>query len=159
MVNVEHDPYPIRKVLFPVDFSDCSRRVLPYARQIAERHEAELYMLYVARDLGYFAGLHVSGDAISGFVKEVENAGKKMIEQLCNEELPGYPKLVPKVVVGEPGAEIVKMIEEEGIDLVVMGTHGRKGLDRALVGSVAEHVIKFSTAPVMTINPFRVKQG
>lgn len=157
MVNVKRDLYPIRKILYPLDFSDCSRRVLPYARSIAEKYDAALYVLYVARDLGYFAGLHVSSVTIGDFIKEVEDAGKKLIEQVCKEELSGYPRLNPKVVVGEPGAEIVKMIEQEGIDLVVMGTHGRKGIDRALVGSVAEHVVKFSSAPVLTVNPYRTK--
>ena len=51
----------------------------------------------------------------------------------------------------------MKFANEEGIDLIIMGTHGRKGLDRTLMGSVADHVIKNAAVPVMTINPFRPK--
>jgi len=59
------------------------------------------------------------------------------------------------VVQGDPAEEILKYVESEKVDLVIMGTHGRKGLDRILFGSVANEVVKRSPAPVLTINPYR----
>jgi nucleotide-binding universal stress UspA family protein len=60
------------------------------------------------------------------------------------------------VALGEPGQEIVKTVEKENIDLVVMGTHGRKGLQQTLFGTVAHYVVMHSKAPVLIVNPYRV---
>jgi len=62
-----------------------------------------------------------------------------------------------KVVAGDPSEEILRYIQEEGIDLVVMGTHGRKGLDKVIFGSVAERVVKSAPVPVMVVNPFTAR--
>jgi nucleotide-binding universal stress UspA family protein len=59
----------------------------------------------------------------------------------------------PKVVTGYASDEILNFVEQEGVDLVVMGTHGRKGIDRILFGSVAEKVVKGAKVPVLTIRP------
>ena len=61
-----------------------------------------------------------------------------------------------KVIVGDAAEEIVNYAKDEGINLIVMGTHGRKGLDRILFGSVAERVIKTASVPVLSVNPYRV---
>jgi nucleotide-binding universal stress UspA family protein len=61
------------------------------------------------------------------------------------------------VVAGDPSEEILNYIGTHGIDLVVMGTHGRKGLDKVIFGSVAERVVKSSPVPVMVVNPFKVE--
>jgi nucleotide-binding universal stress UspA family protein len=60
-------------------------------------------------------------------------------------------------MIGDAGEEIVRTAEKEGIDLIVMGTHGRKGLDRTLFGSVAGFVVKHSSVPVLTVNPYRLR--
>ena len=77
------------------------------------------------------------------------------MEAFCDKQLSDFPNYESKVVTGDPAEEIVKFADEQGIDLIVMGTHGRKGLDRTLMGSVADHVIKNASAPVFTINPLR----
>jgi len=66
-----------------------------------------------------------------------------------------FPNHEAKVVSGNPADEILRFSDKQGIDLIVMGTHGRKGLDRTLMGSVAEHVTKNAASPVLTVNPFR----
>ncbi|MBW2707880.1 MAG: universal stress protein [Deltaproteobacteria bacterium] len=62
-----------------------------------------------------------------------------------------------KIAYGDPTQEILKAIDSEGIDMVVMGTHGRKGLDNVLFGSVARNVVRRSPVPVLTVNPYKVK--
>lgn len=79
------------------------------------------------------------------------------MEAFCDTHLRGFPDYETKVVVGNPAEEILKYADEQGIDLITMGTHGRKGLKRTLMGSVAEHVIKHAAVPVMTANPLRPK--
>ena len=148
----------IKRILYPIDFSECSYRVLPYVLTMAEKCGAEVYLLYVARDLRYFGGFHVPNTSISGFVEEVTEAAEKMMDKVCTEDLQPCPKFQRKVVVGDPGEEIVRAVEDEQIDLVIMGTHGRKGLDRTLFGSVAEHVVKNAAAPVLSINPYKIRK-
>jgi nucleotide-binding universal stress UspA family protein len=148
----------IKRILYPIDFSECSYEVLPYALSLAEKYDATIYLLYVARDLGHFAGFHVPHSSISLFTKELLEASEKMMDQVCDERLDRCPNFQRKVMVGDAGEEIVRMADTEKIDLIVMGTHGRKGLDRTLFGSVARYVVQHSSAPVLTVNPYRLKE-
>jgi len=80
-----------------------------------------------------------------------------MMDKFCDKHLLDCPNLRRRVAVGEPGEEIVKTVEKENIDLVVMGTHGRRGLEHTLFGTVAKYVVMHSTAPVLIVNPYRVE--
>ena len=148
----------IKRILYPIDFSECSYDIMPYVLSMAEKFEATVYLLYVARDLRHFAGFHVPHTSISSFTKELVEGSERLMDQVCNDYFARCPNFQRKVVIGDPGEEIVRTAEEEGIDLIVMGTHGRKGLDRTLFGSVAAFVVKHSSVPVLTVNPYRLKQ-
>ena len=148
----------IKRILYPIDFSQCSYDVLPYVLSMAEKFEATVYLLYVARDLRHFAGFHVPHTSISSFTKELVEGSERMMDRVCKNYLDRCPNFQRKVVIGDAGEEIVRTVEEEGIDLIVMGTHGRKGLDRTLFGSVAGYVVKHSSVPVLTVNPYRLRQ-
>lgn len=67
------------------------------------------------------------------------------------------PNFQKKIVSGDPAGEILKTIESDGIDMVIMGTHGRKGLEHTIFGSVAENVVKKSPVPVLVVNPYTIK--
>ena len=69
----------------------------------------------------------------------------------------GCPNFERRILSGDPAAEILKTIDSEAVDLVVMGTHGYKGLEQAIFGSVARKVVKNSPVPVLTINPYKLK--
>jgi nucleotide-binding universal stress UspA family protein len=147
----------IKRILYPIDFSECSYDVLPYVLSIAEKFGATIHLLYVARDLRHFAGFHVPHTSISLFTKELVDASERMMDQVCKDHLDRCPRFERKVMIGDAGEEIVRTAEKEGIDLIVMGTHGRKGLDRTLFGSVAGFVVKHSSVPVLTVNPYRLR--
>jgi nucleotide-binding universal stress UspA family protein len=147
----------IKRILYPIDFSECSYDVLPYVLSIAEKYGATIHLLYVARDLRHFAGFHVPHTSISLFTKELVDASERMMDQVCKDHLDRCPRFERKVMIGDAGEEIVRTAEKEGIDLIVMGTHGRKGLDRTLFGSVAGFVVKHSSVPVLTVNPYRLR--
>jgi nucleotide-binding universal stress UspA family protein len=87
---------------------------------------------------------------------EITASSEKMMEKVCLEDLQGCPFFVKKIVVGDAANEIIAYAQEEKIDLIIMGTHGRKGLEKALFGSVADRVVKNSPVPVLTINPYKV---
>ena len=148
----------IKRILYPIDFSECSYDVVPYVLSIAEKYGATIYLLYVARDMRHFAGFHVPHTSISLFTKELVEGSERMMDQVCKDHFDRYPNFQRKVVIGDAGEEIVRTAEREGIDLIIMGTHGRKGLDRTLFGSVAGYVVKHSSVPVLTVNPYRLRQ-
>ena len=144
-------------ILFPIDFSECSKKVFPYARDLAKNLDAKLYLLFVAHDISYLTTIEVSRDTLMNTVAEIARAGEEQIQAFCDKELSDFPNHEGKVVTGNPAEKIVEFVGEKGIDMIVMGTHGRTGLDRTLMGSVADHVIKNAPVPVVTINPYRLK--
>jgi len=135
----------IKRILFPIDFSECSYDVAPYVLSISEKFEATVYLLYVARDLRHFAGFHVPHTSISLFTKELLEGSERLMDKVCNDYFDRCPNFQRKVVIGDPGEEILRTAEEEG-------------LDRTLFGSVAGYVVKHSSVPVLTVNPYRLRQ-
>ena len=146
-----------KQILFPIDFSECSEKVFPFALEMAQKFDAKLHLLFVARDISYLTMLAIPRDRLMNTSTEIASAGENQMKAFCDKQLSGFPNHETKVVIGDPAEEIVKFADEQGIDMIVMATHGRKGLDRTLMGSVADHVIKNAAMPVLTINPFRLK--
>jgi nucleotide-binding universal stress UspA family protein len=147
----------IKRVLFPVDFTENSSKILPYALTVSEKFGATIYLLHVVEDFSkWTGGFYIPSVPLDLYRKEALSAAEKTIERIV-EQLHGYLQFEKKIVFGDPIQEILKTIESEAIDLVVMGTHGRKGLEHVFFGSVAENVVKRSAAPVLTINPYKTK--
>ena len=150
----------IKKILFPIDLTENSSKILPYVLSMSEKYNAMIYLLHVIEDvrLGYKVYFsHVTHPSLSVFQKEVVGIAGKAIERVCEEQLQGCPNFQKRIVSGDPVAEILKTIEGENIDLVVMGTHGRKGLEHVIFGSVAENVVKKSPVPVLVVNPYKLR--
>ena len=147
----------IKRILYPCDFTGCSFQVLPYVRSMAEKYRAEIYLLYVARNLHLYTSAREQHKLSSTLVEKTLKELKVMVEQFCDKHLLDCPNFRQRVAVGDPGEEIVKTVEKEKIDLVIMGTHGRKGLEHTLFGTVAHYVVTHSKAPVLIINPYRVE--
>jgi len=145
----------LKNILFPIDFSECSTGVFPFALDLAQRVDARLHMLFVARDISYLKVIDIPADMLMNSVAEVARAGENHMENFCQQQMGGYPNYEAKVVIGNPADEIVAFADEQGVDLVIMSTHGRKGLDRISMGSVADYVMKNASMPVLTVNPFR----
>lgn len=146
-----------KNILFPIDFSECSTSIFPHVIDMARRFDAKLHLLFVARDISYLGAIDVPSEMLLGTVAEVARAGEDQMEAFCEKHLSDFPNYEGKVVIGNPEEEIVKFADEQGINLIVMGTHGRKGLDRIVMGSVADHVVKSASMPVLTVNPFKSK--
>jgi len=147
-----------KKILFPVDFSDVSPEIAPWVRMVAEKFEAEIHLLFVARGLEYLSDVYVTPVSIEAFAGEMIKGGETSMEEFVSAHFDKYPALRTKVELGDASERIIEYINSERIDLVIMGTHGRKGLERVFFGSVADRVIKMSSAPVLSINPYRVKE-
>jgi nucleotide-binding universal stress UspA family protein len=146
----------IERILFPCDFTDNSLKVLPYVLSLAEKYDSKVYLLYVD-DLYVWGGNFIPHPSLTVLQKESLEAARNAMDGVCEERLQGCPNFQRKVVSGDPVSEIVKEIETEGINMVVMATHGRRGLEERIFGSVAENVVKKSPVPVLVINPHKVK--
>ncbi len=144
-------------ILFPLDFSECSERVLPYALDIADRFNARLYLLFVAQDLSYLSTNDVGPQPLMNMSKDIASGGEKEMQAFCEKHVRDFSNYDTKVVIGNPEEEILRYAVEVPIDLIIMGTHTRKGLERVLMGSVADQVLKNAAVPVLTVNPFRPK--
>jgi nucleotide-binding universal stress UspA family protein len=144
----------VTRVLVPIDFSPSSRAALEYGTFLATRLGAEVTVLHVWEPPGY-----VGPDALALLPLAAGQAGwdQTRAEVLREVELFLGPasarprELSVRVEAGEPSDAILVAAKEVGADLIVMGTHGRTGLSRLLIGSVAEAVLRRATCPVLTI--------
>ncbi len=147
----------VQSVLVPVDFSENSVKILQEAINVAIRFEAHLKILFVVQSLEDYSGFFVPHMPIAQFHDEMlESSERKMIDFLA-ENLNVDIANDWKVISGDVGEEIVAFAEEEKVGMIVMGTHGYKGLERILFGSVAEQVVKSAHCPVLVINPYKIK--
>ncbi len=142
----------IKKIVCAVDLSGHSKTVAEYAITFAKMSNAEVVVVYAAPSLSQYVGFHVPPNTIENFVGEIVSGAEKSMDTFVSENFPGV-NAKGHVLVGYAAEEIVKKAEEENADLIIMGTHGRKGIDRMLFGSVAENVVKNASQPVMTIRP------
>ena len=147
----------IKRILFPIDFTENSSKLLPYVLSIAAKYDAMIYLLHVVEDFSQWGGFYVPHIPSDRFKEEAMKGAERTLDTACTEQLQGCPNFQRRILFGDPAQQILKTIESERIDLVIMGTHGRKGLEHVFFGSVAENVVKKSPAPVLSINPYKVK--
>ena len=142
------------KILFPCDLSENAAKILPFLLSICDKYNAQVYLLFVVEDLPLFHPLPyiTMGWNQEKILADAENA----VGLFCKEHLQDCPDFRKLIHSGDPAPAILKTIEAEDIDLVVMGSHGRKGLEDTIFGSVAENVLKQSSVPVLTINPYKL---
>ena len=148
----------IKRILYPCDFTGCSLQVLPYVRSMAEKYGSEIFLLYVARNLHVYRSARKQHKSSSTLIEKTLKELEVMLDNFCGKHLLDCPNFRRRVAVGDPGEEIVKTVENEKIDLVIMGTHGRKGFEHTLFGTVAHYVVIHSKAPVLIVNPYRVEE-
>ena len=141
----------VKKILWPTDFSKNAERALPYVTSLGENYQTEVHVLYVIEELAYhepwygeFDRSHI--DKIHAWEKE---RAQKRLDEICENYLKGCPLYIRHIAIGEPAQEILKLIDREKVDMVVMASHGRRG--HFHFGSVAEKVVKNSPVPVVTI--------
>ena len=142
----------LTKILCAVDLSEHSKRVAQYAAMLARATGAQLTVMYTAPSLSQYVGFHVPPNTIENFVGEIVSGAEKAMETFVAENFAGL-SVTSKVLIGYAAEEIIKHATEEKVDMIIMGTHGRKGIDRILFGSVAEKVVKNAKQPVLTIRP------
>jgi len=135
----------IQNILLATDFSTVSDAALPFAAGLAHRYGSTLYLVNVVPWLAY--------DLLPAEpLQPVRVASQRMKEMTASPALQGVTHK-DYVEQGEPADVLKRLVELHHIDLIVLGTHGRKGIDKLLLGSVAEDVFRHATCPVMTVGP------
>lgn len=142
----------INKIICALDLSQHSALVAEYAVTMAKAFDAEVTVVYAAPALTQYVGFHVPPSTIENFVGEIVAGAEKTMQDFVAEHFKGV-KAEGMVVNGYAAEEILTLVESTNADLIIMGTHGRKGIDRILFGSVAEKIVKSSPIPVMTVRP------
>ncbi|NJB68199.1 nucleotide-binding universal stress UspA family protein [Desulfobaculum xiamenense] len=142
----------VNRILCAVDFSDYSPSVASYAQALAKCMNAEIIVLYVAPSLNQYVGFHVPPSSIENFVGEIVSGAEMTMDTFIDENFTDV-SVTGRVATGYAAEEILETAHNEKVDMIVIGTHGRKGIDRILFGSVAEKVVKGSACPVLTIRP------
>jgi nucleotide-binding universal stress UspA family protein len=143
----------VQKILFPIDFASHFESLVPWVSTFAEKFGASVYVLFVAQDLSNFSTFFVPHSNIQSFQEEAVGSARKRMATAVQEFFKDFPKLETRVEVGSPAEKILEMANKEKVDLIIMGAHGRKGLDRAIFGSVADKVVQSAPCPVVTIRP------
>ncbi len=142
----------IKNILCAVDFSESSERVAEYAATLAKASGAAVACVYVAPSLAEYVGFNVPQAALDTFVGDVVASADTTMHDFLSAHFKDVP-VTGLVVTGYPAEEILKVATDRKADMIVMGTHGRTGIDRIIFGSVAEKVVKTAACPVLTIKP------
>ena len=147
----------VNKVLWPTDFSSSAEQALPFVTDLTQKYGAEIHVLYVIEDIAHHESWYGDFDRshVDKLMEWADKSAKKRLEQVCEKYLNSCPLYIKHIAVGDPAQEILNLIEKEGVDLVVMASHGQQGNYR--VGSVTDKVVRNSPVPVTTV-PVETKQ-
>ena len=141
----------IKKILWPTDFSENASQALALVTSLAEKYQAEIHILYVLKDYPAFGASYGQHDPDD--YQKMKDWEKKFAEsrldEICEKFLNACPLYIRHISVGDPAKEILKMIQQEGIDIVVMASRGSES--HFDFGSVADRVIKCTNKPIVVI--------
>ena len=153
----------INKVLVPIDFSDYSKSALRYAVNFAKSFNAEIILIYVVEPVIYPPDFSMGQIAMPSINTEWDDRAKDELQKLAKSEIIGAVKVKTIIKTGKPFVEIIETAKEENVDLIIIATHGRSGVEHILFGSTAEKVVRKAPCPVLTLREplkgFDYKEG
>ncbi len=142
-----------KNILVPVDFSASSQGAVELASTLANQKGSTLHFVYVESDMTVFEGGHTSYVPTAEDIEQDRERLEKLVPAKEGVQFERH------FLQGVPAEKIVEFAEQNGIDLIVLGSHGRAGLARFLLGSVAEQVVRTGTCPVLTVKqPIHLKE-
>jgi nucleotide-binding universal stress UspA family protein len=120
---------------------------------MAEKFNAKLHLIHVVDESVDVTGFYIPHASVEAEEANMVETAKKALAKLCKLKLGGFAEYETKVLEGVPHKEIVKYLKENGIDLLIMGTHNKKGIEQLLLGSTTKSVYKEVSCPVLTVLP------
>ena len=150
----------IKIVVTPVDFSDNADKIAKSAAYIAGKMGARLDLIFVVQNFEDYSGFFVPPVNLPNLEEELLESAQHRMEEFVKDNhdavtAAGVSDVRSSVLTGDVTDEILQYVKDNNANLIVMGTHGYKGLERVMFGSVADKVVKTACCPVMTINPYR----
>jgi len=143
----------LKNILVATDFSEPSDAALMYGRELASRFGATLHVFHAVQDI-YTGTFGAWGYVLAppDLQQQIEDDARHRVNELLIDSDKSGPATVPVVVVSSsPAQSIIDYAKDHGIDVIVMGTHGRGGLAHLMMGSVAERVVRLAPCPVLTV--------
>ena len=139
----------IKKILIPTDGSDCSLRATTFAINFAKNCNAEIYAIYVVDTIILEELTRAIGT--KDVEKELKEKGERYLDYVVESAEKEGIKAEAIIAKGEPHDQIVFFAKTKGIDMIVMGSYGRRGTKRILIGSVTSRVIEYAPCPVLVV--------
>jgi nucleotide-binding universal stress UspA family protein len=150
----------IRSILTPIDFSENASIIADAAIYTAGKFGASLHFVFVVQEFEDYSGFMAPPVNMLNLREEILESARLQMETFLNEneekcKKAGIPGVESKVLIGDIAEEILDYQQSNNLDLIIMGTHGYKGFERIIFGSIADKVVKNACCPVMTINPYQ----
>ncbi len=143
--------FPNKSILIATDFSEYSKVALDICIGASRCMKTKLYVLHTIEKLPHDYRHLLSSTTHADMKQKVEEDAIAKIKAMIPEEIMGKGDIIPMVRFGKPFLEIIQVAKEENVDLLVIGTHGMAGVDRFILGSVAERLVRKAGCPVMVI--------
>ncbi len=145
----------VKRILVPVDFSENSNKILQYGIFVAKQFEAQIDVVFVAQTFHDYSEFFEPHMPIIQFEEDLVASARERMDSFLSENMDASMACDSNILVGDVAEEILELIHTLNIDMVVMGTHGYKGIEKILFGSVAEKIVKMASCPVLTVNPYK----
>lgn len=143
----------IRTILLPTDFSECASHACEYAASLARAMKASVICVHVIEPVVPAVSYTGMTEPMADLADELQNSATRELPKVAALSAFAGLNVEELITHGEPAAEIVRVANERRVDLIVIATHGRTGLQRMLFGSTAESVVRHAACPVLVVKP------
>jgi nucleotide-binding universal stress UspA family protein len=143
----------VHRILVPIDFSEHSKKALKYAISFAGKFNSELILVYVVEPTIYPADFSFGQVAVPSIENELRERGKAELDNLANALIAESSPVKKIVRTGKPYLEIIKTAVEEGVNIIIIATHGHSGVEHLLFGGTTEKVVRKAPCPVLIVRP------
>jgi len=144
----------LKKILYPTDFSDSSLEALKYAISFAREFKAKLVLLHVVNEKVFSEGLNLPRIvSLETLEREMTAEAERQLKTILPAEERGAVETETVILKGNPFLEIIRYAHEQDVDLIIIGTHGRSGVEHIIFGSTAEKVVRKAPCPVLSVKP------
>jgi nucleotide-binding universal stress UspA family protein len=143
----------MRTIMAAIDLSALSSVVMDYANSMALAWQAQLLAVHVVHDLAYFTGVYISDTPLPELQQRLETEAQERLQALCQSILDDRVTYEVVIVTGRPIVELHRLVREQQVDCLVMGTHSTDKPEHQLFGSTAERLIQQSACPILMVPP------
>jgi nucleotide-binding universal stress UspA family protein len=148
----------VKRILFPVDLAGSSHRIVRQVRSLADQFDAELHLLFVVGTLGQYSTFYVPHPSLDLMELEAIKHAERELDEFAEKYFEDRPRVKRVVLSGDPLEQIRKYLDSAAIDMVIVTSHERHGIQRAIFGNTAEEIVGISPVPVTIINPYDVEK-